>query len=622
MTFDYPITPLPFHAVRFDDAFWAPRLETNRAATLPCNLQKCEETGRIANFARAAGWEKGPHQGIFFNDSDVFKVLEGAAYSLRLVADQKLDAYLDDIIAKIAAAQEKDGYLYTIRTIDPHAVPDRVGKTRWANLKVSHELYNVGHLYEAAVAHVQATGKRTLLDVALKNADLIARTFGPNGIRDVPGHQEIEIGLVKLYRHTGQRRFLDLAKFFLDERGRANGRTLGEDAHLRQNHLPVTSQTEAVGHAVRAGYMYCGMADVAALTGDAEYIRAIDRLWDNVVTKKMYLTGGIGSRHEHEVFGDAYELPNDTAYCETCAAIAHAMWNHRMFLLHGDAKYLDVMERVLYNGFLSGVSFDGSAFFYPNPLSSDGIWAFNKGTSVRQPWFHCACCPTNIVRFLPSLPGYVYAQRKNAVYVNLFVGSKATLTVNGQTVTLIQETRYPRDGQVRLKVQTDAPVTFDLHVRIPGWAQGQPVPGDLYTCAVAAFTSVALALNGQSIPRQMHNGFAHIHRPWHNGDEIVLDLPMPVQRIQCSHRVENNRHRIAIERGPLVFCAEAVDNGPGVRDRVLADNADLAFGEGECSPVLSGGSWRLIPYYAWCHRGANEMAVWLKRGDRGSDNGR
>ena len=368
---DYPIAPVAFTRVTFDDCFWLPRLTTNREVTIPYDFRKCEETGRIDNFAKAAGLMEGAHEGIFFNDSDVFKVVEGAACSLSLRTDPELDAYLDDLITKIAGAQEEDGYLYTARTIDPTRMdPEREGPTRWSNLLVSHELYNVGHLYEAAAAHHQATGKRSLLEVAIRNAELIDSVFGPGRIRDVPGHEEIEIGLVKLYRATGERRYLDLAKFFLDQRGQPDRGTLQsnyDDPGYTQDHLPVTEQREAVGHAVRAGYLYSGMADVAALTGDRAYIDALDALWTSVVARRMYLTGGIGSRHHGEAFGEDYELPNTEAYAETCAALANVLWNHRMFLLHGDAKYLDVLERTLYNGFLSGISLSGDTFFYAKP---------------------------------------------------------------------------------------------------------------------------------------------------------------------------------------------------------------------------------------------------------------
>lgn len=617
MAQDYAISPVPFYDVQVHDAFWSPRLDTNRTATLPYNFEKCEETGRIDNFAKAGGLMAGAHEGIHFNDSDVFKVMEGAAYSLKLQDDPELDAYLDGVIEKVAAAQEDDGYLYTLRTIHPDEDHKWAGNKRWSYLIASHELYNVGHMYEAAVAHFQATGKRTFLDVAFKNAALILKTFGVDGIRDVPGHQEIEIGLVKLFRQTGEQKYLDLAKFFLDERGRENGRVLKDDPAERQDHVPVTEQSEAVGHSVRAGYMYSAMADVAALTGDEDYVQAIDRLWDNVVSKKMYVTGGIGSRHHREVFGDNYELPNESAYCETCAAIANVMWNYRMFLLHGDAKYLDVLERVLYNGFLSGVSFSGKEYFYPNPLASDGEWTFNKGSNVRQPWFGCSCCPTNVVRFLPSLPGYAYAVKDDVVYVNLFVGSDATLTVNGQSVRLTQETNYPWDGTV--KVEVDAEVDFELRLRLPGWAQGDPVPSDLYRYVDKVDDTPTLLVNGEAVDLNVKAGFVCVRRTWSRGDSVVLTLPMSVRCVVAHEAVEDDRGRVAVERGPLVFCAEAVDNGKGVRERVLSNSATWAvnFQANLLNGVvvLKCEGWTLIPYYAWCHRGANEMAVWLQGGD-------
>lgn len=616
MAHDYSITPVPFYDVQVKDAFWSPRLEVNRTVTLPYNFEKCEETGRIDNFSKAAGLMEGAHEGIHFNDSDVFKVMEGAAYSLRLEDDPKLDAYLDDVIEKIAAAQEEDGYLYTLRTIHPDDDHKWAGPKRWSYLIASHELYNVGHMYEAAVAHHLATGKDNFLNVVLKNTELILNTFGENGIRDVPGHQEIEIGLVKLFRLTGEQKYLDLAKFFLDERGRENGRVLSEDPPERQDHLPVTQQSEAVGHAVRAGYMYSAMADVAALTGDEDYVKAVDRLWDNVVGKKMYVTGGIGSRHHREVFGDNYELPNETAYCETCAAISNAMWNHRMFLLHGEAKYLDVLERVLYNGFISGVSFSGKEYFYPNPLACDGEWEFNKGAKERQAWFGCSCCPTNVVRFLPSLPGYAYAVKDDVAYVNLFMGSGATLNVNGQSVRLTQETKYPWEGAVKVSVDVGTDIEFELRIRIPGWTQGEPVPSDLYRYVDEVNEAPVLTVNGEVVSLNLDAGFACVRRTWKNGDSVVLSLPMPVKRVVSHDNVETNRGRVAIERGPIVFCAEAVDNGVGVRERSVSDSvnwtanyrADLLNGV----VVLEGDGWTLIPYYAWCHRGANEMAVWLK----------
>ncbi|MGC9399259.1 MAG: glycoside hydrolase family 127 protein [Anaerolineae bacterium] len=620
----YPFQPVPFTRVSIDDGFWRPRLETNRRVTLPFALKKLEQTGRIANFARAGSLEPGPHQGRRYNDSDVFKVLEGAADTLQLQPDPALDTHLDALIAKIAAAQEDDGYLYTARTIDPAHPPEPAGPARWSFLEQSHELYNVGHLYEAAAAHYQATGKRTLLDVALKNAALLTRVFGPEGRHDPPGHQEIEIGLVKLYRITGDGRYLQLAKFFLDARGRAHGRSLY--GPYSQDHAPVVEQREAVGHAVRALYMYTAMADIAALTGDAGYVRAIDGLWEDVVRRKLYLTGGVGARHEGEAFGDAYELPNRTAYAETCAAIANVFWNYRLFLLHGDARYIDVLERTLYNGLLAGVSLDGERFFYPNPLASDGEFAFNAGrAATRQPWFDCACCPTNLVRFLPSLSGYVYAQREDALYVNLFVGGEARLRVREMPLRLWQTTRYPWDGAVTFFVEPEAPLTFTLYLRIPGWARGQPVPGDLYRYLEAEALPVSLAVNGEPWPVETERGFVPLRRRWRRGDVVELTLPLPVRRVVAHLRVAADRGKVALERGPLVYCVEGVDHAASVFDLVVPDGAPLRAErrEGLLSGVTvlrgpvqttAGATAELtaVPYYAWSHRGVGEMTVWLR----------
>ncbi|MCY4353629.1 MAG: glycoside hydrolase family 127 protein [Truepera sp.] len=619
---DYPITPVPFTAVCFTDRFWLPRLETNRQVTIPYDFEKCEETGRIDNFAKAASLMEGPHEGLFYNDSDVFKVVEGAAYSLSLHPDPELEGYLDDLIKKIAGAQENDGYLYTARTIDPEVVDsEQEGLERWSNLRISHELYTVGHLYEAAVAHHQATGKRTLLDVALRNAELIDSVFGPDKIRDVPGHQEIEIGLVKLYRTTGKRRYLELAKFFLDQRGqpdRGNLQTNYDLPGYMQDHLPVTEQREAVGHAVRAAYMYSGMADVAALTGDEAYIAALDTLWQNVVSRRMYVTGGIGSRHHGEAFGEDFELPNAKAYAETCAAIANAMWNHRMFLLHGDGKYLDVLERTLYNGLLSGVSLQGDTFFYVNPLSSDGAWAFNvRAGAVRSPWFTTSCCPTNVVRLLPSLPGYTYAHQDDRLFVNLYIGGNATIPLIASEVKLTQETSYPWSGAVKLTIDPSEPTEFALHLRIPGWARNEPVPSDLYRHLDRSDEPVTLRVNGASVATELNQGFAVVRRNWRSGDTVELDLPMPVRRVMSHENIEDNRGRVAVERGPLVYCAEGVDNGGSALDLTLPDDAPLVAERDEgllggMTKIRSGGA-TLIPYHAWSHRGAGEMNVWLAR---------
>ncbi|MEK6250264.1 MAG: glycoside hydrolase family 127 protein, partial [Planctomycetales bacterium] len=637
---DYPISPVSFTEVQLGDGFWLGRIETNRQVTIPYDFQKCEETGRIANFEVAAGKSEGKHQGFWFNDSDVFKVVEGTAYSLALHPDEKLEKYLDDLIGKFAAAQQPDGYLYTIRTIhgeEPFRLQRYTGKKRWSYLEHSHELYNVGHLYEAAVAHHAATGKRSLLDVALKSADLVDTIFGPEEGKkiDVPGHQEIELGLVKLYRATGDSRYLKLAKFFLDHRGVPDGR---KDNRVYgkywQDHLPVTQQTEAVGHAVRAAYMYSAMADVAALTGETSYISAIDRLWDNVVGKKMYLTGGIGSRHHEEAFGENYELPNDTAYNETCAAIGNAIWNHRMFLLHGDGKYIDVLERVIYNGFLAGVSLRGNEFFYPNPLSCNAKYPFNKGNTSRSPWFDCSCCPVNIVRFLPSIAGYVYANSDSAVYVNLFVPGHGTVEHQGQSIKLTQQTNYPWDGLVTINVDPEQSSEFELRVRIPGWAVDQPVPSDLYRYLNESKEPIALKVNGEEVQQRIEKGFAVIKRTWDKGDVVQLSLPMPVRRVVCNDQVQANRGRVALERGPIVYCLEGLDNRYPVDRLLLPDDAHLKVekaaemfggvevlrGQGlyaeQDSADLKEAPLVAIPYYAWSHRGPSEMVVWLPRDEK------
>ncbi len=631
---DYPIRPVPFTSVHFDDVFWTPRLETNRKVTLQANFTKCEETGRISNFAKAGGLMEGKFEGIRFNDSDVFKVVEGAAYSLALHEDPKLDAYLDDLIATFAAAQEDDGYLYTTRTINPDRPAPGAGKTRWSHLSHSHELYNVGHMYEAAVAHHQATGKRAFLDVAVKSANLIDRVFGPDKLIDVPGHQEIEIGLARLYRATGDDKYLKLAKFFLDARGDPDGRKKLYGDYC-QDHKPVTQQSKAVGHAVRAGYMYSGMADVAALTGNADYVAAIDRIWQDVVKHKLYITGGLGARRHGEAFDVAYKLPNKVAYNETCAAIANAMWNHRMFLLKGDGRCIDVLERVIYNGFLSGVSLSGDRFFYPNPLESDGVYKFNHGSTERQPWFGCSCCPTNIVRFIPSLPGYVYAQRDGELFVNLFVAGKATVAMKPTKVRLEQTTRYPWDGKVSIEVTPEKAAEFTVLVRIPGWARNEVVASDLYRFADRCDEPPTVRVAGESVELDLRRGYLPIRRTWSQGDVIEIDLPMPIRRVLCHEKVEANRGKVALQRGPIVYCLEGVDNDQRVLNVFLADDAELTAehrsdllggvtilkGPAQEAHRAEGGkSLRTephklvaVPYYAWAHRGTGEMAVWIAR---------
>jgi len=633
---DYPIRPVPFTQVRFTDAFWAPRLETNRTVTIPYAFRMNEETGRVDNFRKAARLMSGPHVGKRYNDTDVYKAMEGAAYSLLLHPDPALESRLDELVALIAKAQEPDGYLYTARTIDPQNPAAGAGPERWYYLRGSHELYNSGHMFEAAVAHFQATGKRTFLDIAVKNADLLVRTFGPDKLRDIPGHQEVEIGLAKLFRVTGKQAYLDLAKFFLDERGRPRERplypadspfALYNGREYMQDHKPVLEQDEAVGHAVRAMYMYAGMADVAALRGEADYVRAIDRLWENVVVKKLYLTGGVGARDTSEAFGDAYELPNAEAYTETCAAIGNAFWNQRLFLLHGEARFMDVFERVLYNGLLSGVSLAGDRFFYQNPLASNG------GVE-RSAWFEVACCPPNMTRFLPSLPGYVYAVRGSDLFINLFVGSSAEVEVTGHRVRVVQETRYPWDGLAKIQLEGDIPPGLALLVRIPGWARGEAVPSDLYRFLDTTKEQAALRINGRAASIELENGYTRIGRAWKAGDVVELTLPMPVRMVVAHPAVAADAGRVALQRGPLVYCVEGIDNEGTVRDLTLPDMASLASAfrpdllngmvvvaargsAGETGGVGPAGAkerpFVAIPYYAWANRGAGEMAVWLKR---------
>jgi DUF1680 family protein len=624
----YPIRPVPFTAVRLTDQFWSTRVETNRAVTIPFGFRKSEEEGRIRNFETAAGLRKGEYEGKMpFDDTDVYKLIEGAAYSLQSHPDPELDRFLDGIIAKIAAAQEPDGYLTTYKTIDPTKSPAPWLKPgpRWElELQGSHELYNAGHLYEAAYAHYRATGKRNLLDVALKNAELIARTFGPGKLTTPPGHQIIETGLMKLAEVTGEERYRQLAKFFLGQRGVSNGRKLfGE---YNQDHAPVVDQNAAVGHAVRAAYMYSAMVDVAAIENDPLYRQAVQKIWDNVVSRKLYLTGAIGARHKGEAFGDDFELPNLEAYGETCASIANVYWNQRMFLQSGDARYIDVLERTLYNAAIAGVSLKGDTFFYPNPLESDGKFEFNIGALTRKPWFDSSCCPTNIARFIPSVPDYIYAIRGETLFLNLFVPSEARADVAGSPVVLRQETDYPWDGRVTLRVTPDRDRPMEVRVRIPGWAIGRPVPSELYRYADGEAGGFELRVNNEAIKPALTDGYAVISRRWAPGDTVTLTLPMPVRRVVADERVEADRGKVAIERGPLVYAAEGVDNNNSVLDLVIPRTAKFDI---ERRPELLGGvtvlkstasdrkgasrPLMLIPYYAWSHRGVGKMAVWFSR---------
>ena len=622
---DYAIRNVPFSQSAIDDSFWSPRVETAISTTIPYDFQKCEDTGRIDNFAKAGGLMPGAHEGIFYNDSDVFKVVEGAAYALTVKPDAALEAYVDELIEKMAAAQEADGYLYTARTIDGEQVNEQCGATRWSNLRVNHELYNVGHMYEAAVAYFEATGKRTLLDVALKNADLIDRVFGTDKRRDVPGHQEIELALIRLYRVTGDEKHLRLARFFLDERGQANGRALY--GHYCQDHLPVTEQREAVGHAVRAGYQYAGMTDIAAITGDDAYRAASLALWENVVGRKLALTGGIGARRDGEAFGADYELPSLTAYNETCAAQSSILWNHRLFMLTGEAKFIDVLERTLYNGFLSGVGMDGTSFFYENPLACDGEHLFSQGVSMsRRAWFETSCCPTNVVRLLPSLSGYIYAVGEGEVYVNLYIAGEARLNINGVDIRISQETKYPWDGAVRIVVAVDKPARFTLKLRLPGFVRGEALPSDLYAYLDGDADAAQVELDGAMMPNVVENGYVTIEREWQGEARIDLHLPMATRRVIANPKVKDLQGQVALERGPIVYALEAADHEASVLSLGLHDSARIAARH---EPDLLGGvttlhgeavgadgkgvAFKAIPYHAWGHRGEGEMTVWLRR---------
>ena len=605
----YPIDPVPFTSVKVDGGFWGQRLQASREVTVPLAFSKCEETGRYRNFENAAHPSDTIHVGGFsFDDTDVYKTIEGASYLLQTYPDAKLKNYIDSVLVIVAGAQEPDGYLYTARTMNPKHPHEWAGSKRWEKVEeLSHEFYNLGHMLEAAVAHYQATGQRNFLDIAIRYADCVIREVGPNPgqVVRVPGHQIAEMGLAKLYLATGDKKYLDQAKFFLDYRGKTEHRD-----PYNQTHLPVLEQKEAVGHAVRATYMYAGMADVAALTGDQGYIHAIDTIWDNIVSKKMYITGGIGSTNDGEAFGANYELPNTTAYNETCAAIGMVYVNHRLFLLHGDSKYYDVLERTLYNGLISGVSLEGDAFFYPNPLE-----VRKERKYQRQAWFGCACCPSNISRFIPSLPGYVYAVKDNDVYVNLFMGNTSTLQVNGKPVTLKQETAYPYSGEVKLVIE-EANRPFTMKVRIPGWARNEAMPSDLYAFADGLQSQYSVKINGEVIKTELQQGYCSISRDWKVGDVVELSFDLQPRLVKANNQVEADRGRVAVQCGPIVYCAESPDNEQPIDSIILNGLTQLKV---EWQPeklyginqIVTDKGVTLIPYYAWAHRGVSDMEVWI-----------
>lgn len=628
---DYPITPVGFEKVHLTDGFWKSRVETATNVTIPYAFKKCEETGRVDNFKKAGGLMLGKFIGHYgFDDSDVYKIMEGASYSLMTKPDPVMKRYLDLLISFISAAQEADGYLYTAWSLK--AANDTVNKIyccmydpkgRFYGEESSHELYDAGHMYEAAVAHYEATGEKSFLNIATRNADLIYDLAVNHNFGFYSGHQEIEIGLVKLFRATGNDHYLQLAKILLDRRGHApivDGKPTGAGSYA-QDHKPVIEQTEAVGHSVRAGYMYAAMADIAAITGDQAYLNAIDKLWENIVYKKLYITGGLGAVAGIEGFDKDYVLPND-AYAETCAAIANVYWNHRMFLLHGDAKYIDVLERSLYNSVLPGLSLSGNKFFYPNPLVFDGKKNFNQGANCRKDWFNCSCCPSNLARIIPSVAGYVYATKGNDVYVNLFMNNESTLLVNDQNLTIKQETNYPWSGNIKLTISKANHIHTTFKVRIPGFSRNEILPGDLYSTLNPVNSKPMIKVNGNPISPSLNAGYADVTGTWNSGDVIELMIPFSPILIKANDKVKADSGKIALEYGPLMYCAEAEDNGGNVFSLKLNPATPMAV---RYDPLLLNGvniietvskdkktmKQKYIPYYAWGHREIGEMAVWF-----------
>lgn len=583
------IEQIDFSHVKINDNFWSPRLSKHVSATLPVCIDQIEnQTGRIRNFENAAKGE-GEHSGIFFDDSDVYKALEGMAYSLINNPDPELEKKADEWIDKFAAAQQPDGYIntfYTLTGLDK----------RWTNMD-KHEMYCAGHMIEAGVAYYQATGKRKLLDVCIRMTDHMMSQFGPGKRHWVPGHEEIELALVKLYQTTQEQKYLDFAYWLLEERGHGHG-TMGDegkwDPVYYQDIVPVRRLTDISGHAVRCMYLYCGMADVAALKNDTGYIAAIDRLWDDVVHRNMYITGGIGSSRDNEGFTEDYDLPNLDAYCETCASVGMVLWNQRMNQLTGDSKYIDVLERSLYNGALAGISLGGDRFFYVNPLES-------KGDHHRQEWYGCACCPSQLSRFLPSIGNYIYASSDDALWVNLYIGNTGQIRIGDTDILLTQETDYPWDGSVKLTISTSQPLEKEIRLRIPNWCK-----------------TYDLSINGKRINVSEEKGYAVI-KDWKSQDVIALDMDMPVEIVAADPHVKENFGKRAIQRGPLVYCMEEIDN-PEYFDQIQL-SPSTTFQTAFVSDILNGiktiktngraQSATFIPYYAWDNRKAGKMRVWI-----------
>jgi len=614
----YQIEPVDIQQIQLTDSFWLPIIERVQEKTIAYALAKCEEEGRIENFLIAGGQMEGTVRGEMpFDDTDVYKIIEGASNSLISAPNKQLENLLDSLISIIKVGQEKDGYLTTWRTINPAEPPASWVKVeegkRWESLFMSHELYNAGHLYEAAAVHFKATGKRNFLDLALANADLMVQTFGdsPQQIKAVPGHQIIETGLIKLYQLTQKEAYLNLAKYFLDNRGNPENHDLF--GPYSQDHAPVVEQDEVVGHAVRAMYMYAALTDIAALQQDRSYAQAVSNLWNNMVSKKIYVTGGIGAKHEGEAFGANYELPNLTAYNETCAAIGDVYWNHRLHNLYGDVKYFDVIERTLYNGLISGLSLDGVNFFYPNALESDGVYQFNQGACTRKSWFNCSCCPTNLIRFIPSIPGLIYSKSKEAIYINLYASSKATIDYNGQAIEVEQSTQYPWEGKVAIAVSPQEKMHFTLKLRVPGWSRNEVLPSDLYAYSNESMPQPTLHLNGQKMDASIQDGYFILSRKWDQNDRVEITFPMRVRTVQANEKVAEDRGKLALEYGPLVYAVEGIDNPQFEQVRVSSTDQFSVQYETLLKGVntIKWDQFKAIPYYAWSNRGIGKMKVWL-----------
>lgn len=618
-----PMQAVNFSKVEINDHFWAPRIHTVSTVTIPVCIEQTEvKTSRIRNFEKVARKAGEKHEGIYYDDSDVYKALEAMAYSLKNQPNQALEDKADEWIDKIAAAQLPDGYLNTYFTLNGL-------DKRWTDMDM-HEDYCAGHLIEAAIAYYNTTGKRKLLDVAIRFANHIDSILRQQNRQWVSGHQEIELALVKLYHTTQNARYLQLADWFLQQRGRGYGKgqtwDKWKDPARCQDAVPLVDQKEITGHAVRAMYLYTGAADVGAATQNTGYMQAMNRVWQDVVYRNMYITGGIGSTAKNEGFSQDYDLPNASAYCETCASVGMVFWNQRMNLLTGEAKYIDVLERSLYNGALDGLSLSGDRFFYGNPLASYGGYG-------RSEWFGTACCPSNIARLVESLGNYVYAQSDRAIWINLFVGSQTKVALAKGTVELAQQTDYPWQGDVQLTINPEKNQSFPLHIRIPGWAQGEPVPGNTYRFLSPQKDEIKISINGEAVPYTIEKGYAVLKRTWKKGDLVRLHLPMDVKKMVASTQVKANKNRIALQRGPLVYCVEQADNPKHVLNFIVPEQAkftatyqpNLLGGvvtlQGKLpviSPTTDGQSVQIsdqsitaIPYFSWANRGNGEMQVWL-----------